>query len=180
MKKNSSLQVGLIVATLLAGLLASSCSQEKMPNQMLVPKLDLDRFMGKWYVHGHSPTFLDKNAYAATEVYEKGEDGKILTTYSFRKGSLDGKQKTYRPVGQVYDTQSNAEWRMKFFGILNAPYYILYVDNEYETTVIGHPNKEMAWIMSRTPEMSDQLYGRLKSELSKRDYKLGDFRRIPH
>lgn len=151
-----------------------------MPNQPLAAQLDLERFMGKWYVHGHSPTFLDKNAYAATETYELADDGRILTTYSFRKGGLDGKEKTYNPVGRVHDTESNAEWRMKFFGIFNAPYYIVYVDPEYQTTVIGHPNRSMGWIMSRSPQMSDQLYGRLKSELSKRDYDLEDFRRIPH
>lgn len=169
-----------IFAAILTGLFLTSCSKEQMPNQSLVPDLDLKRFMGTWYVHGHTPTFLDKQAYAATETYELSDDGRILTAYRYRKGSLQGKEKTYNPVGKVYDQDSQAEWRMKFFGLFNAPYYILYVDSEYQSTVVGHPGKKMAWIMSRSPQMDDELYGRLKSELVKRDYQLTDFRRIPH
>lgn len=157
-----------------------SCSKESAPQQTLAKYVDLDRFMGKWYVHGHSPTFMDRKAFNATETYSLEEEGKIATVYQYRKGSADGKLKTYKPKGTIYDTTTNAEWRMRFFGIINAPYYILYVDADYLYTVVGHPGKEMAWIMSRSPIIEETTYQKLKEELEKRDYELSAFRRIPH
>lgn len=150
------------------------------PNQELASSVDVERFMGKWYVHGYTPTFLDKNAYDATESYEMREDGKIQTTYQFRKGGHDGKWKTMRPVGWVFDKESGAEWRMRFFGVFTSPYYILYVNSDYTETVIGVPGKDMGWIMSRSPEMSDRDYERLLYELARRDYELDEMQRVRH
>jgi apolipoprotein D and lipocalin family protein len=164
----------------LAYLLITSCSKETMPNQTLAKHVNLDRFMGKWYVHGHTPTFMDKQAFNATEAYKLETDGTIRTTYQYNKDSLDGKLKTYKPVGKVYDSETNAEWRMKFFGIFNAPYYILYVDSDYKFTVIGHPNKKLAWVMARSPQIAESTYEKLKKELTSRNYQLLGFRRIPH
>lgn len=169
----------VFITALLIGL--SSCRSTgdiAGPNQKLADNVDLKRFLGKWYVHGFTPTFLDKNAVNATETYELGEDGKINTTYAFRKHEPGGKQKTYKPIGWVYDKRTSAEWRMRFFGLFTAPYYILYVDENYETTVVGHPKKELAWIMSRSPQVDSDTYNRLLDELKNRDYKLERFRRM--
>ncbi len=154
-------------------------SDESLPNQELADHVDLERFMGTWYVHGYTSTPLDRNAYDATESYKLGEDGKIDTTYRFRKGGHDGKWKTMTPKGWVHDKESNAEWRMRFFGIFTSPYYILYVSPDYKETVIGHPDKDLAWIMTRSPEISERDYERLLFELARRDYDMEKVERVP-
>lgn len=146
----------------------------------LAPFVDLDRFMGLWYVHGYTPTFLDPEAYNPTETYEMAEDGRILTTYQFNDGGFDGEQKTYRPVAKVFDTESNAEWRMRFFGVINTPYLILHVSDDYRYTVIGVPDRDMAWIMSRSPEIAPDQYAMLLQELEARDFDLSTFKRGQH
>ncbi len=150
------------------------------PNQKLAEFVDLERFMGLWYVHGYTPTAIDKNAFDATESYEIGKGGRILTTYRFRKGGHDGPEKTFNPVATVYDEKTNAEWRMRFFGVINAPYYIVYVDDEYDYTIIGNPNKKLAWIMSRQSAISDDRYEGLVSELKQREYDLSNLQRVAH
>ena len=175
MKLKSTL-VTLLVLTM--SLFNSGCkTYENLPE--LANYVDIDGFMGTWYVHGYSPTFLDKEAYNATETYELDDD-KILTTYRFRDGSFDGKVKIYHPVGKVTNEETNAEWSMRFFKIFSAPYLILYVDSEYQYTLVGHPNREMAWLMSKSPEISEEKYTKLMGELEKRDFILEDFRRVPH
>ena len=142
--------------------------------------MDLDRFMGLWYVHGYTPTAIDRNAFDATESYERAEDGRILTTYRFRKGGHGGPEKSYHPVATVYDDKTNAEWRMRFFGIIKAPYYIVYVDDNYEYTVIGNPNKKLAWVMSRESSISERQYKSLVDELKEREYDLTALQRVAH
>lgn len=166
---------------LLAGLfLISACSYNQPPNQELASQVDIDRFMGTWYVHGYTPTVIDKNAWNATESYQRLTNGDIQTTYSFSKGSADGKTKTYQPIGSIVDTETNALWKMRFFGIITAAYYVVYVDPSYEFTVIGHPNKKYAWIMSRSSSIDEKRYSLLRAELAKRDYDLSHFKRVPH
>jgi apolipoprotein D and lipocalin family protein len=150
------------------------------PNQPLAEYVDIERFMGTWYVQAYTPTFLDRDAHDATESYELSDDGRILTTYRFRKGGPEGSWKTMRPVGWVHDESSNAEWRMRFFGILTSPYYILFISPDYNETVIGHSGKELAWIMTRNPEISETAFERLRTELLSRDYDISELTRVQH
>jgi len=160
--------------------LLAACTSNPVPNQELAEMVDIEKFMGTWYVHGYSPTAIDKGAWNGTETYERLPDGKIQTTYEFRKGSPEGKLKTYHPVGTIVNTETNAEWRMRFFGIINAAYYILYVDPDHTFTVIGHPNKKYAWIMSRDPQIQEKRYSDLRRELEEREYHLSNFERMGH
>ena len=77
--------------------------------------VDLERFMGDWYVIANIPTFIEKKATNAIESYELMDDGKtIKTTFSFFNETPEGKKKVYNPTGFVYNTKTNAEWRMQF------------------------------------------------------------------
>jgi apolipoprotein D and lipocalin family protein len=150
---------------------------ENLPE--MAGNVDINRFMGTWYVHGYTPTALDRNAYNATETYELDDEGRILTTYQFRKEDFDGTLKTYNPVGKVVNAETNAEWKMRFFTVISAPYLILYVDPDYSETLVGHPNLEMAWLMSRSPDISKTRYAELVLKLEDRNFDLTDFVRVP-
>ena len=145
----------------------------------LADAVDLDRFMGTWYVQGYSPTFLDKDARDATETYVLREDGKIATTYRFRTGP-EAPWKAYHPVGTVVPGTNNAEWRMRFFRVISQPYLVLHVDEAHQETIIGHPNREMMWIMTRSPEIAEADYQRLVGLLRERGFDLGKLKRVPH
>ena len=171
-----------------AGLLASfflwvgcqSGPQRGNPPMALADFVDLDRFMGTWYVHGYTPTAIDGNAYNATETYARNEQGRIETTYRFNAGGPEGEAKTYQPTGRVYDTTSNAEWRMTFFGLITSPYLILYVSDDYSRTVIGHPDRDLAWIMTRSPQIDAATYETLRAELVRRNFDLSTLQRVEH
>ena len=51
-----------------------------------VEKLDIERFMGDWYVLADIATPFDKDAYAPTEHYVLKSDGMVETTYRYQKG----------------------------------------------------------------------------------------------
>lgn len=173
-------QLCLFCPSILLCLLLSACGTDKAPNQKLAAYVDLENFMGTWYVHGYTPTAIDKDAWNATESYELQANGKIRTTYQFNKGSFDGKLKTFNPVGKVTNSETNAEWKMRFFGLITSAYYIVYIDPNYQYTIIGHPNKEMAWIMSRNSEILDAQYNRLVGKLEARSYDLSALKRVLH
>ena len=72
-----------------------------------VDHVDLQRFMGDWYVIANIPTAIEKGAHNAVESYQLNDDGTIATTFTFRDGAFDGEAKAYHPRGFVKD-DSNA------------------------------------------------------------------------
>ena len=53
-----------------------------------VESVNLDRFMGEWYVIAHIPTFIEKNAFNAVESYELNKDGTIAPHLHLTKAHL--------------------------------------------------------------------------------------------
>lgn len=142
--------------------------------------VNIDLFMGRWYVHGYTPIIVDKNAHNAIEHYRLDADDKIQTTYQFRDGGFDGEIKTYTPVGWVHEkVASKAEWRMQFIWPFSADYIILHLDTDYSETIVAHPSRKYAWIMLRDEMVSDADYDRLLSKLETAGFDTDLMQKLP-
>jgi apolipoprotein D and lipocalin family protein len=139
----------------------------------------LERFMGDWYVIANIPTFLESGAFNAMESYRLNEDGTIATTFRFRKGGFDGREKTYRPTGFVTDHASNAVWDMQFLWPFKAEYRILFVDADYRQTIIGRVQRDYVWIMARTPTLPEEDYRRLLMIIADQGYDIERVQMVP-
>lgn len=144
-----------------------------------VDSVDLPRFMGDWYVIANIPTFLERDSYDAVETYELRDDGKIQTTFRQRKGSFDAKVDTMRPVATVREGTGNAIWGMQFVWPIKAEYVIVYVDEDYSQTIIGRSARDYAWIMARTPQISDADYAAHIERLIALGYDTSKLRWVP-
>ena len=156
-----------------------ACSGSQLPPIETASEVDLDRFMGSWYVIASIPTSLEKNAFNAVESYQLEDDGTIATTFTFLDGGFDGKQKTYRPRGFVLDDPSNAIWGMRFIWPIKADYRIVHVDADYTETVIGRAKRDYVWIMTRQPAIPDQRYTELVEIVEKQGYDAALIRKVP-
>lgn len=166
------------IVLLLAGV-AVGCSSARYSELEPVDSVDLDRFMGRWYVLAAIPTYLERESYNAVETYELDDDGTIATTFTFRKGSSDGPLKTYTPRGFVRKDTGNAVWGMQFIWPVKADYRIIFLDETYETTVIGRQKRDYVWIMARQPHVDDATWARLKQVVTDAGYDLEQLRRVP-
>ncbi|MGD8346550.1 MAG: lipocalin family protein [Lysobacterales bacterium] len=144
-----------------------------------VEYVDLERFMGDWYVIANIPTFVEKDAYNAVESYRLDDDGTIATTFTFNKGGFDGKKKTYNPRGFVRDTGSNAVWGMQFVWPFKGDYRIIYLDEGYMVTVIGREKRDYVWLMARTPELSETDYRKAMAAIERAGYDMTQVQRVP-
>jgi apolipoprotein D and lipocalin family protein len=167
----------LLVSTLALTLLGA-CTTETRPMKT-VDYVDLERFMGDWYVVANIPTFLERGAHNAVESYALNPDGTIATTFRFRAGSFDGEEKTYRPTGYVLDRETNARWGMQFIWPIKADYRVILLDDDYLLTVIGREKRDYVWVMSRSPELSDADYRRVASFLEEVGYDTSKLERVP-
>jgi apolipoprotein D and lipocalin family protein len=144
-----------------------------------VAQVDLQRFMGSWYVLAHVPASLEKEAYAAVETYRLEDDGTIDTTYVFNRGSLDGPEKKLRARGFVHDKSTNADWRMQFIWPFRHEYLIAYLDETYERCIVARTRRDMAWIMSKSPHVSEAELRGLVDRLVALGYEADQIRIVP-
>jgi apolipoprotein D and lipocalin family protein len=145
-----------------------------------VPYVDLNRFMGDWYVIANIPTFIEKDAHNAVESYRLAEDGTIDTTFKFNKGGFGGPLKTYNPRGYIQDEESNAVWGMQFIWPFKAEYRIIFLSEDYTTTVIGRTKRDYVWIMARKPVISDGEYAFILNFLKEQGYDISKVQKVPH
>ncbi|MGI9221029.1 MAG: lipocalin family protein [Woeseiaceae bacterium] len=167
-----------ILVSLTASIMMSGCASEP-PELATVDYVDLERFMGDWYVIANIPTFLEKGAHNAVENYALNDDGSIATTFTFRKDGFDGKEKEHNPKGFVTDTETNAVWGMRFVWPIKADYRVIYLDEDYSVTIIGRNKRDYVWIMAREPQISAEVYNEAVDVVVAAGYDIGKLRRIP-
>ena len=165
----------LLTLTLISPLLACS----NLPPLKTEQHVDLQRFMGDWYVIANIPTWIEKGAHNAMESYALQADGSIATTFNFRQDSFTGKQKAYHPVGSIVDTNSNAVWGMQFLWPIKADYRIVYVNEDYSQTIIGRNRRDYVWVMARSPEIPDADYQKLTSIIKQQGYDITKIQKVP-
>ena len=168
------IKINLLLVLLVA--LSGCASHPPMP---VVAKVDLDRFMGDWYVIASIPTFLERDIYNAVERYDWLGPKKIQTTFSYRKGGFDGEPGQMEPVGFVEDDGSNAIWGMQFIWPIKADYRIVYLDPNYHNTIIGRTKRDFVWIMSRSPQIPEAEYQDLVQRVADLGYDISKLKPVP-
>jgi apolipoprotein D and lipocalin family protein len=169
----------LLVGALAAALFVTGCAVSPTPKIQPAPQVDLQRFMGDWYVIGNIPTRPERNAFNAVESYTLQADGTIATHFRYREGAFDGELKTMNPVGSVVPGTRNAVWGMQFIWPIKAEYVIVDVDKDYQITVIGRSDRDYAWIMARTPAIPEIAYQAAVMRLKELGYSVDNLRRVP-
>ena len=75
-----------------------------------VESVDLERFMGKWFVIALVPNMIEKGATNSSDTYVLNKDGTIDITYDAIK---DGQARQIKQKGTVINKTSNAEWTIQ-------------------------------------------------------------------
>lgn len=169
----------MLCGLLVTAMGTSGCADMASRPLTTVQRVDLQRFMGAWYVVAHIPTWIEKNAYNALESYRLDADGTIATTFTFNEGGFDGVRRTYRLRGFVRDGASNVVWGMQLLWPIRADYRVMYLTDDYAHVVIGRQRRDYAWIMARAPTIDEAELERMKALLAEQGYDLSALRLVP-
>ena len=160
-----------------AAALLAGCANH--PPMATVDYVDLEKFMGDWYVIANIPIFAEKGAHNAVENYRLNEDGEIEVTFTFRADAFDGKAKEYNPKGFVKDKQSNALWDMQFLWPFKADYRIVYLDDEYTQVIIARRARDYVWLMARNPSIAEEDFKAHQQRIAELGYDTEKLERVP-
>jgi apolipoprotein D and lipocalin family protein len=162
-----------------AALVLGGCSVMPPDDFPRAERVDVERFMGAWYVIAHIPPSATANSYNSIERYEQVEPGVIRTVFTYREGGFDGERERMEPTGYVLEGTGNAVWAMQFFWPIRLEYTISYVSPDYDTTIIARSARDLVWIMARTPRIPESTYEELVGRVGDLGYDVSKLRRVP-
>ena len=152
-----------------------------LPPQPTVAKVEIPKFMGRWYVIASIPTVFEKGAFNAIETYTWNEKkDRIDVDFRFNKDAFDGDEKKYPQKAFIYNEESKAEWRVQPFWPLKFAYLIVDLADDYSDTIIGVPDRGHVWIMAREPQMTETRYAALVAKVKSLGYDLAKLVKVPH
>lgn len=166
----------IIIAIILTTMVFAKNNVEELKT---VEFVDIERFLGDWYVVGVIPTFAEKDAVNAIERYELNDKGNIDITFTHYKKSPEGKYKEYHPKGFIFNKKTNAEWRVQFFWPFKFKYLVIDLAEDYRYTVIGVPNRKYVWIMARDTMLSEEDNKLIREKLLNQGYDISKIMEVP-
>jgi apolipoprotein D and lipocalin family protein len=158
---------------------AGCSTAPKQPPIHTVPYVDLNRYLGNWYVIANIPYFLEKGKVASYDTYSMRPDGRMNNVFTFRKGSLTAPEESWHGVAWVVDKQSNAEWKVRFIWPFYATYLVLELDPEYRWAVVGTPERKLLWVLARDRSLDDATYAEILKRIQAQGYDTNRLAKVP-
>lgn len=143
----------LSVCMILAG-----CSSSHNPPLETVPFLDIQKYMGRWYEIASFPAWFQQDCTGTTATYALNPDGSVQVVNKCYKSSLTGPEDTAIGNATIADTKTNAKLKVSFFWPFYGDYWVIDLAPDYSYAVVGHPNRDYLWILSRVPTMDARIY----------------------
>ena len=159
----------------------------RTPLREQVAPIELERFMGRWYVIAAVPTYFDRGAVNSIEDYTwNGRRQRIEVSFKMQ-AAVDAPSKEFKQRAYVANAPDNTRWSLnpKAGGVympLGLRYLVAHCSADYSTSIIGGPDRSFVYIMARTPQLEpEQLealierveragYERSKIEMVTQDY----------
>ncbi len=138
------------------------------PNLTTVPNVDLPRYMGRWYVISHVPTFLEKHKVGTSDNYSLLPDGTLRVDFAFHKKTLDAPEEYWKGSGKILNHTTNAAWKVRLIWPFTASYRILELDPNYQWAVATTDSGDMMWVLSRTETLPAPVYERIREKIADR------------
>lgn len=177
--------VPLLVLAVGGGLTVPSPSSAEAPPKggmepAVIKNVDLTRYAGRWYEIAHIPVWFQKDcACGTTATYTLVKDGVVSVVN--RCSTSDGKVKEAKGQAWVVDKNNPGKLKVSFFSLFGfwlfgGHYWIIELDPEYRYAVIGHPSRTLGWILSRTPQLSQEILDGIAERLEANGYSFSQFK----
>jgi apolipoprotein D and lipocalin family protein len=131
-------------------LLVSCGPVHRDPTVPMVPVAYLDpaRYAGTWYEIARFPVPFQRGCMATTATYGVIDDRKLSVLNQCRDGALDG---PLRSISGYAEILGPGQLRVRFTTVplVRAPYWVLWIDEDYDTAVVGVPSGRAGLILAR-------------------------------
>lgn len=141
-----------------------------------VKELDLEKYSGTWYEIAAFPQRFQKGCHCTTATYTMTNKNYIIVENRCKKNGVDGKE-SYIKGKAFLSGPDQAKLKVQFFWPFKGKYWIIDLADDYSFAVVGHPNREYLWILSRTPQLKDKIYDEIVSRLKEKNFDVSKLRK---
>ena len=151
-----------------------------------VPSLELDRYLGVWYEIAHkSSGFLSDCVQNTQVIYTINVNRQIVV----ENDCIDdqGQMQSIRGEAFIVNPPHNSKFKISFLPevvrwltVGRDDYWVLKIDDHYQTALVGDPKHKYLWILSRQPTMPEALYDDYVRYAQKIGYQTQDLIRTKH
>ena len=135
----------------------------------VVPKVELEKYLGKWYEIARLPAKFQEGCSETTATYTLSKDGSVSVLNECMR---NGKIKRAKGKAKVVDKETGAKLKVTFFWPFYGDYWIIKLGDEYEYSVVGTPDRKYLWILNRTPRMAETLFSKLTEFARSKGFKV--------
>ncbi len=150
-----------------------------------VENLDLARYLGRWYEVARLPNRFQQRCMGnVTATYGRRDDGRIdvRNTCTTAEGMIES-----RGVARLADRSgppSTLEVRfapaiLSIFPAVWGDYWVLDIAADYSTAVVGSPDRQYLWLLSRTPRVDQETYARMVDAARSQGFDVDALARTP-
>jgi len=148
------LLLGMCAALLLGGCAGTG-------GESLAPKtagdVSLKRYQGKWFELARLPMYFQRDCAQSEAHYNLKADGTVGVLNRCR--TLDDQWLRAKGTAQPQTPEHTDKLWVEFDnwftrlvpGVARGDYWVLYVDERYQTALVGNPDRKYLWLLSRTP-----------------------------
>lgn len=127
--------------------------------------IELSKYLGKWYEIARFDHSFERDMEQVTATYKLMPNGQIQVINS---GYKDGKFK--ETVGKAKTTDTSGLLRVSFFMNIYSDYRVLMIDKDYQYVLVGGNSPKYLWILSRTPEISNDVLQKIIGVAKEKGY----------
>jgi len=154
----------IVLALLLSGCLGMPKGVEP------VSGFQLNNYLGTWYEVVRLDHSFERGLKNVTADYSLREDGGVRV---INRGFSTEKQEWKEAEGKAYFVNDNNQGYLKvsFFGPFYGSYIVFELDKtNYQYAFISGPNNDYLWLLSRTPNVSQEIIDKFVSMSEERGF----------
>lgn len=136
-----------------------------------VTGFDQQRYLGTWYEIARLDHSFERGLSQVTAEYSLNNDGSIkVINRGYNAEAGEWKEAEGRAV--FVDDPKVGHLKVSFFGPFYASYVVFELDDQYTTAYITGYDRDYLWLMSRTPEVSDEVLDAFKERAEAEGFEL--------
>ncbi len=149
-----------------------------------VTSIDLPRYLGTWYEIARLPMRFEPADYIDISAeYSLQENGKVRVV----NRATDGHGEPQQSVGEATAIDaSNSRLEVTFLpeGLRWIPftkgdYWIIKIDHDYTTALVGSPDRKYLWLLSREPQLDAETTQAFLAHARAQGFDLGELIHTP-
>ncbi|MCM0606754.1 MAG: lipocalin family protein [Xanthomonadaceae bacterium] len=132
-----------------------------------VPKFDPVKYSGDWYEVASIPQSFQKNCVCTRARYTMNPaSGALRVLNTCNDFNPNGEVRKVRGVAMNFNHDYPAKlWVGFFWGLVWSQYWVVELGSDYDFAVVSDARGRSIWVLSRTPEMSPELYSEILMKL---------------